>query len=279
MWPLAVVALASGCVVGGHGWDSEAIDRGVFTASGFAHKDYKLRVSPGSNSGEILGPNWILDNYYRRDGELKPRDGEDYLSHYSLDLNGDGTFESTVTEYRFLLRYKHAEHDGVIWLRALPLSPDERRKELKSLMRTYVDGVAGAGYEAVSFGGPPQVVERRYAAEIVAASPARVGGHEAYAATVDVANVDQLKLSPTRRKTRVGLVLIRTTFWLRVSGEVNYPVLLVTGYSNQPDDYPRAIAEYQSFLGRIDFGQGGSFEGAALSPSSPDPGAATPPSP
>jgi hypothetical protein len=73
-------------------------------------------------------------------------------------------------------------------------------------------------------------------------------------ATIDVANVDQVHLSPTSRAVRVRLVLVRPDFAYVPDRKKNkaFPVLMMAAYSNLPEDFERDLPSFERFLGQIE---------------------------
>jgi hypothetical protein len=151
--------------------------------------------------------------------------------------------------------------DAVVFVRTLPIGGDLRDKDLRVLVQRYIDEVSGAGYEAVQLNGQTVVAEQRFAAELRERGNAKLAGQDAYQATFDVANVDQLKVSPNARRTRVRIVFARTPFehvLPRTPGMiagVKYPVLMVAGYATMPEDFDKDLPAFTNLLGRIQFGQ------------------------
>ena len=244
---LAACVLTTGC---------KPAASGSFTADAFEQATYHYKVlAPDAT----LGQGWLIDNFYTspRTGRLEPKTADIYLTKYELDLNGDGKVDLKTDAPTYDLRYTHRQRASVIWLRTFPLPKNLEETELRVLMRQFVDEIAGAGYEAVRLSPERSVVtERRYAAEIVDQSEARLAGLPAYVATIDVANVDQIKLTPSTRHTRVQVVIEHTPFGYTVSppniGQVTYPVLMMAGYSNLPEDFDQDVDTFRRFLGQID---------------------------
>jgi hypothetical protein len=237
-----VVLLASTCAPKTH-----------FAADGYRHLVYPYGVlyeDPAAN--RVLGPEWLLDNFYGT-SRPKPKRGADYEVLYSLDTNGDGEDDKEISEPAFDLRFTHARHAGIIWLRTLPISHSLRDKELRVLSRLYVDSIAGAGFEVTQLSR--QVVvsrERRYAANMIDEAPAKLAGQDTHVVTVDVANVDQVSISPEKRIIRVRIVLARTPFAYRVGRNKNdFPVLMIAGYANLPEDFERSEKDFDRFLDKI----------------------------
>jgi hypothetical protein len=250
---------------------------GSFTADAFEQTPYHYKVLAPDTT---LGQGWLIDNFYTspRNGRLEPKTADIYRTKYELDINGDGRVDVTHEEPTYDLRYTHRQRASVIWLRTFPLPQNLEQTELRVLMRQYVDEIAGAGYEAVRLSPERSVVtERRYAAEIVDQSEARLAGMPAYVATIDVANVDQIKLTPSTRHTRVQVVIGHTPFGYTVSpsglNKVTYPVLMMAGYSNLPEDFDKDVDTFRKFLGQIDVAGQHGFSAAA------PPAATAPPAP
>jgi hypothetical protein len=250
--------------------------RGAVSADGFLHNDYGYRVA-ASADGRVLPESWKLDNFYEADvidaetGQtkkvVKPKDGKDYVVDYQLDYDGDGEFESKVTELTYDLRYEHLVHDGVIFLRTIPISTDLKHKKLSVLMDRYVEQIAGAGYEVVNLNSQVNIlVEKRYAAAHVSKVATKLADRDAFLAILDVANLDQIKVDPKARKERVELVLLHTDFAYKQSSSNQesepraFPVIMFVGYANKPDEFQAGQADFHDFLRRIEIAGHRGFE-------------------
>ncbi len=239
-----LAALTAGCATN---------QPGKFDQYGYLNTRYNYRVVKAGNS--ILAGDWLLDNYYQSGKSLEPKQVDDYTITYELDVNGDGATDRTEKAFLYDLRFKHKTHDAYIWLRAFPISTDLRDKDLRVLVQRYFDAIAGAGYEAVKLGSSVTVAERRFAPQLLERGSARLAGHDAYMATFDVANVDEVTVSPNARKRRVQVVVIRPPFEHRDNrANVVFPVLMLAGYANLPEDFERDKPSFISLLGRIQIG-------------------------
>ncbi|MFZ5893318.1 MAG: hypothetical protein ACOY0T_19820 [Myxococcota bacterium] len=251
-----------------------AIER--FDARGYINKDYAYRVLGPAPS--LLGGDWIVDNFYESKGRWREKDGPAYRIQYEFDTDGDGSLDTKRELPLYDLRFKHRRHNASVWLRATPFSTEWRERELRVLVQAYVDSIAGGGYEAARVEHDRvRVEERRFAAEFVERAPARLAGLDAYDATIDVANLDQIRLTPTERKTRVRLVFVNlpTNFQTYRNGApgVALPLVLIVGYANSPGEFSADMNDFENLLDRIEI-QGN----RGYSRQAPAPGvAATPP--
>jgi hypothetical protein len=249
------------------------IARGGFAAKGYT-SGYGYDVAYRAGTQFLLPTPWNIDNYRLDTGKWVRKDVAPYVTKYTFDDDDDGKIDKTLNTFTYALRYEHSVHSGVIWLRNLPTSGKLRSKDLRILMQGYINEITAATYETVRFAEStmPVVVEHRQAAVIVEEGPANVAGRPAYAATIDVADVDQIKLAPGARTRRVQLVLMRAPQDEKVEYEVddindkikkknneseppkkviNYPVIVLAGYSNMPMDFPAALSEFHDLLRRL----------------------------
>lgn len=249
---LAVAAAVAGC--GG----AQVV---AFDATGFRHPRFDYHVG-AVGPGSLLGPGWQLDNYQldRSGRPLASKRGQDYRVRRRVDVDGDGVIDSLGEEDAYDLRFLSRTDAGVVWVRTAPLSSQLAHTDLRVLMRLYVEGIAGTGLMLTDLGaGRVEVVERRYATREVASGPTVVDGREAFEATIEIANVDQLELSRDARWQRARIVLVRTDLlWAPVGSSSRtlrqlLPVLMVVGYSNLPEDFASHEREIDALLSRISF--------------------------
>ena len=243
--------------------------QGALTADGYQSRGPAYRVV--KTGASFLDEGWMLDNYYMNQrGAFVPKDSGIYRTSFLLDGDGDGKFEETQEALTYDLRFRHRRHAAFIWVRSIPVSDDLREKDLHVLMKDYVDEIAGAGYEAVQLSGAHTVVEKRYAAEIIRQSEAKLASRDAFYALIDVANIDQIKLTPSTRHMRVELVFTRPgtdyVFPTR-QREITRPALLMAGYANFPEDFDADEPAFRRLLGEIEIGAQRGFSMPSVSPS------------
>ena len=292
----AAMAMVSSCR---HGQPA-----GSITGQGYRHGVYDYGLMPRSD-GQLVPNGWQLDNYFterqrvRKAGGspawqqvLTPKDGPDYKTEYQLDLTGSGEFDADEEAYLYDLRFTHSVHAGVIWMMTVPVPVRWQNKDLSVLTREYVDDISGSGFEIVEYKAMRvEGREKTFASTIVETAAGTVAGREAYAATVDVANLDQLRLNPNHRHRRARVVLIRSGLvyvYTHRSKKYTFPVVLFLGYSNRPAEFPHGLPAFEDFVDRVVIaGQSGAAlqfqsavpEPAAVAAPAPPPEATAPAAP
>ena len=219
---------------------------------GFENERYGYAV-PNLPQGGLMGDNWLLDNFQSssRKGARKPKRGPDYEIKLALDTNGDGAMNSNVKYPTYDLKFRHRTNRGVIWIRSLPLSQHTRQTEARVLLRGYIQSMSGAGLIVTQIG---QADAFEYSTKTLFSEPAVVGGLPAQQAVVEIANAQELKLSPDSRWLRAELVIIKTPFEF-TKGRANFPVVLIAGYSNLAEDFAQGRAEFHELLSRFRLGR------------------------
>ncbi len=218
---------------------------------------YSVQAVPGKDT--IMGEGWKVDNFYRT-GESEtarwlPKEADEYETTYRLDLDGDGKTDEDVDTNRYDLKLTHAEHDGVVSVRMIPVSTDQGQKRLSVLVRRYVESISGAGHTTFSLDESEVVIEKRYAASIERESKATIAGLDAYVATIAIKNVDQLRMDPKTVGTKVEVVFAHMPFrYMRENSsrvEVEFPVVMVAAYFNRGNEFEEGLADFRGLLNRV----------------------------
>lgn len=283
------MAIAVACAAASVG--CPAMHGGAFEATGF-RSTYGYEIPYERGTQRLLPADWTLVNFEQTsDGGWARKTSSRYVTKYELDDDddGDGRAGSFIEWPMYAVRYEHRVHAGAIWLRDIPIQTKLRDKDLHVLMQAYIDEIAKATYETVQRGStsawapePQIVVEHRRAAAILEEGPAVVAGQPAYAATIDVANIDEVHVAPRARTSRVQLVLLRApqdeVYEPGKFGETTqrYPVILLAGYSNLPGDFAKGLEDFHGLLRKLAIG-GKSGLALDLAPAAPAPPADIPP--
>lgn len=259
---VAVAAAVASTVAAGAGCVST--HRGTFEAAGYI-STYGYEIPYEHGAQRLLPVDWTLVNFDpTRDGGWVRKTSDRNVTKYKFD-DDDGRSAVTIEGFTYALRYEHRVHAGAIWLRDVPIETRLRSKDLRVLMQTYIDEIAGATYETVQSGStspweskPQIVVEHRHAAEVLEEGPAVVAGQPAYAATIEVANIDAVHVAPRARTSRVQLVLLRAPedelyepVWSSDPTRRRLPVVLLAGYSNMPMDFAKGLEDFHGLLRRV----------------------------
>lgn len=255
---------------------------GVVSPDGYVSGRYPLVVGKGYDAPAAAGlmpDGWKLDNF---NGD-EPKSGKAYQATIRIDADGDGDFEQEEEGPAFELRFEHLRHAGVVWLRTVPVATELAKKDLHVLTASYVEALAGGQYESTDLGqGTATTVEKRFASSLLSAEPCHLATQECEAATIELANVDQLKLDPKYRSNKLMVVIIRTPFdYSPRRRKKHFPVYLVAGYANQPGQFEAGLPDFIGFLQHIDISGNHGFQAAPppTAPAAPAVAPATAPPP
>jgi hypothetical protein len=259
---------------------------GVFSPTGYVAPRYHYVVHYADPAQHLLMPaDWEPDNLYGKVGHLHAKTGSDYQSKLYLDVNQDGTEDKVSTVQTYDLRFTNRRTAGVISLRTFPVDLDMKDKELRVLLDTIIENISGSGYDTVQLEGNLYLADKqhRYAAKIIKSGAAVLGGQPAYFATVDISNLDRLRVNPKAVDERDMLVLVGSGYTYDYGTRMqitHFPVLMMASYRNSPADFAASLPEFIAFLGRIGIRSGVGFKMLQQSPPpAPTPTPAAPPAP
>lgn len=235
------------------------LSQGSIGPKGYSNQEFHYQVEVGEDL-RLMPPGWKLDNFHypepnplitnSRPPQLEEKNGPDHVRKLHLDTNGDGKANEAIERHIYDLRFDHEEHDGIIFLRTIPANGVEGRKRLSVLMARYVDGIAGSNYELSTVNASTIFQERRHAAVVVSKGDSTLAGRAAFEATIHIANLDQIEVAPSAVEEQVELVILRTPFNY-IRGTEVFPVLMVAGYANHPENFTEGLAHFHDFLNRI----------------------------
>jgi hypothetical protein len=261
-WWLATLVVVVGC--------HSAV--GAFSATGYKHPDLAYGVRYWDVPNRALMPDsWQIDNFYvDPGGTLRVKRGAEYEVTRYLDVDGDGKREDLGTVPAYDLRFTNKKNAGAIAITTEPLETKLEERELRVLLGSIVDSIAGGGYQMVQIEGILYAVnnERRYATKIVGEGTATLANQDAYTMVVDVSNVDQLKVDPTNVEVRVMFVLAHTPLVFNTGLKYDlrkFPVVMLVSYSNRPADFDAGLSDFRGLLGRIQIGEASGYVQASPS--------------
>ena len=126
---------------------------------------------------------------------------------------------------------------------------------LRAFVARYANALSERGHFHVSVSGAVQVTVPQFAARVVETKRRDVGGELAVEGTIEVANVNQLKLDPESRHSRVRIVVARPRYFTAVHGGYGgpfmTPLIVVIGYWNTPADFDAGLPDFEAFLKAI----------------------------
>jgi hypothetical protein len=249
-WRRWVVTVAVGGVTLGC-----ATGPGKVTSGAYESRYEGLRVvgeSDGAAASAGLMPSgWKLDNFYGSPVPDEPKGSGDYVSTYRLDGDGNGSYESRIDRASYELRFVSLNDDAVAWLRVVPVSRGDAEMALPVLVEHYVDSLSGGRFDAVWVDKEGATVhEQRYTAALLDSQECELAGVACRLATIDVADVDQIKLSPEKRVRKLQVLFAKSPFVLTVRGKI-FSTYLVAGYSNLPGRFDNELADFQGLLRRV----------------------------
>jgi hypothetical protein len=100
-------------------------------------------------------------------------------------------------------------------------------------------------------------VSKRFASHVLRREACSVSGIPAYRVDFEVANVDQLQLTPEARWVRQRVVLVRAPFEHTIKHRQlkdQLPVVLVAGLTSAPEDFERLVKHLDLLLDRVVIG-------------------------
>lgn len=234
------------------------VPKNSFGPNAFTHQSrpYSVRYR-GVTVSDFVSTDWLLDNYQWKNGKPNAeKHGSDYVIRRGYDTDDDGEVDVRNEEQFFDLRFTHKKKDAEIWLQSVPISSRDADKELAVLADRYVDAASGAGEVLVRYGedGPVGSVSKRFATKVLNRAACMVSGRPAFQLDFEIANVDQLQLSPNARWSRGRIVLIDVPFDYKVEGthgKTPYTAAMLAGLSTAPEDFGTLAPDFEAFLDRV----------------------------
>jgi hypothetical protein len=233
-----------------------------FDEKGLKHPEFSfvVRFSDAQEKTFVSG-DWRMNNYHLvkhgKRKKLKARTGEKYQRQLKVDIDGDGYESRLGTWMIYDLELEHRTSSAVMSVRNEVVPRRLGEKDLSVLVRSYVESMAGAEFSLGQF--ETAVKETRLATRIVGERSFKVAGQSAYEATVEIAQVDQVRLSGEQAVSQIRrVVLIRPPYtYKRVDRHAVYrdraPVFVIAEYYSDPADFDKHTGDFETFLSLMDF--------------------------
>jgi hypothetical protein len=203
---------------------------------------------------------WLLDNFHNDDsGTMVMNKAPKYYGTTLIDRNGDGKYEKEKV-YFFDLKLNHRSSNAVLWIQNQELSEKATFKKVESLLESYVRSLTGAGFYAeTNVFSLLTVKQKRFVAVIKEKKRTRLGPYPALSVRIQIFNIDQRKIQPKHQGTMLQITLLKLPYQYDHSGNSEYPEIrsgfsvMIIGYHNSADAFPKLLPAYQKLLGLIAF--------------------------
>jgi hypothetical protein len=234
----------------------------TFGADGYHHELLPYSVHYSSPPKKtFVSEDWKIDNYETAaDGSpTQPKSGEHYRGTIRLDL-GNQQYRTLSADY-FDLRLENKRTAAVLWVQTRPADADDIERDLRVLVEEFAEQLAGANLYLEERDSTeksrPVARERSFATKIVDGQNVKFQGRDAYVATIEIANVDQLKLDPNARSFIAKIMFVRTGYTRDLNDDVSdrphhVPIFMRIGYGAGPAEFGPGLPDYEAFQKLID---------------------------
>jgi hypothetical protein len=235
---------------------------GGFQPNGFGESDIPVAVRyRDAATHTFVGPEWRVDNFkVKANGTFgDAKEAPEYLYDREIDVDGDGkpeTDKAPVYELKLVNRVTTA----AIWLQTPMLALQDKDRSLKSFVDDFVEGLSGTGIYRVGTTIPKRVgAAKTYGARVVDSKEGRIGGFASLDVTIELVNLDQLKVDPSAKSAIGRVVFVRTNYsrpYAKVDTHNTYEtrVMVVLGCESNPRDFDTTNADFEKFLASVDLG-------------------------
>lgn len=200
-----MVAGAAGCASSGSAWKETGYRQDAFGYE-VNFRDAKTRA--------LASPDWQLDNHYYDQvaNGWQEKTGSEYVAVRLLDWNHDGSYSSSE-KYKvplFDLKIVSKKNNGLIWIKAHPLLPENAEQELEVMFDNYVEALSGHGlYTQGNLFAVPKAKARSFTTFPGSKEITKVGGRDALTGTFEIAETDRLAQDPKFRSGVIKLVMVK----------------------------------------------------------------------
>jgi hypothetical protein len=187
----------------------------------------------------------------------RPEDRPGYVYDREVDVDGDGAPESDPTLV-YDLKLVNKVTTSAIWLQTEMLPVRDKDRSLQSFVDDFVEGLSGSGIYRVGSPVPKRVgATKTYAAHVVASKEGTMGTFPSLDVTIELVNVDQLKVDPNAKSAVGRVVFVRTDYpywYKKLNGKDRYEtrVMVVIGCESAPRNFGATSADFEKFVTSID---------------------------
>ena len=236
---------------------------GTFRANGFHDDGLPIVVHyTDASARQFVSADWQVDNFAVKDNGTigKPKMSDKYVWDREIDYDDDGRPDTEravpIYDLRLVNRVTHA----AMWLQSVPLRMHDKDRALKSILDDFVAWLSGTGFYRVSPGPPKGTgISKTYGARVVAMKENETQGFESLDATIEVVNLDQLKVDPTAKSSIERVVFVRTDYpqsHATMGGNRRHEAraMVILGCESDPRYFEATNAEFPVFLHAVELG-------------------------
>lgn len=194
--------------------------------------------------------NWTFSTEFKK---WNRKNGDKYKGIVKRDLDEDGTSEQ-VSSYYTELELRHVSNDAQIFVDLTILPKTKRNTHVEVFLSYFAENLSGQISWHREFNHERLLNEgRTYASKIITQRRAKIGGNDAIVATIELANLDQLKLDSSHRSMLVSVAMIKIDKVVDNTNGISKtrPAILSVVLQSRPDVHEECYQDYEYFLQQI----------------------------
>ena len=194
-----------------------------------------------SAAGRFVGADWDIVSHDRNGS---PAVLGEHGYDLSIDLNGDG--QRTLLAkglQRYDLRLKSHVDGDMLAISTRVLDEHDGGRDLAAWIHDFAESLSGGVYGWFT--------DRRLTSRIRAEGPRSIDGRPGYEATIDIADVDRLQLTPGHLVATLHLVAVLSPGHLEISGRrssSSFPLLVTVSSLSAADRAAKHEADLDALL-------------------------------
>ncbi|MBN2524747.1 MAG: hypothetical protein JXR76_00035 [Deltaproteobacteria bacterium] len=220
-----------------------------------------------AESSRFIGDNWEVDNweYNNTSHKWKRKGGSKYKGTVEY-LDDDGDVINSE-EYYTELTLRHRRNDSQIYVDLTIMQDSKSEIDVDVFLSNFVERLSGktTWYKFSEYGHHFND-SRTYASKITRQQKIKIGSYDAILATIELANLEQLKLDENSRSEKVSVLLVKIPEFatdkvtspanpkagIEIQYELKSAVLAVV-LSARPVDHDSVYRDFVAFLEHINF--------------------------
>jgi hypothetical protein len=236
----------------------------IIDTAGLRYENVPISIDfTNQEKQSFINDNWLVENWQHGSGQWERKDGDEYRGVMLRDLDDDGNLEKEKV-YFTELELRHQINDSKIYVDLAVLPNSKRNTKIDVFLSNFVEQLSGkTTWYKQSVYGKPENETRTYAAKIIEQQYLDKGNYSGILVTIELANLDQLKLDPNHRSEIVSVLLLRVDDY--IGENVGYndngsyvfgdkrAAIFTTVLFSRPDDHLTSYKDFLSFIDSIKF--------------------------